>query len=68
MKLTHLYIRGGAYEYTNGVNYRAMAALAAGVIVALIGLVIPGLRFLYDYAWLVGFFVSGAIHIALAKR
>jgi nucleobase:cation symporter-1, NCS1 family len=68
LKLTDLYIRGGEYEYTNGVNYRAMAALAAGVIVALMGLVVPAVRFLYDYAWFVGFIVSGAIHIALASR
>ena len=67
LKLTDLYIRDGAYEYSNGVNYRAMAALAAGVVVALMGLVIPAVRFLYDYAWFVGFIVSGAIHIALAS-
>jgi NCS1 family nucleobase:cation symporter-1 len=66
LKLTDLYIRGGAYEYSNGVNYRAMLALAAGVIVALMGLLIPPVRFLYDYAWFVGFIVSGAIHVALA--
>jgi NCS1 family nucleobase:cation symporter-1 len=68
LKLTDLYVRDGDYEYTNGVNYRAMAALAAGVIVALMGLVIPAVRFLYDYAWFVGFIVSGAIHIALTSR
>jgi NCS1 family nucleobase:cation symporter-1 len=66
LKLTDLYIRDGIYEYSNGVNYRAMAALAIGVAVALVGLVIPALRFLYDYAWFVGFVVSGGIHIALA--
>ena len=66
LNLTDLYVRDGIYEYSNGVNYRAMAALAAGVIVALMGLVIPPVRFLYDYAWFVGFIVSGAIHIALA--
>ena len=58
--------RDGVYEYSNGVNYRAMAALVIGVAVALIGLVIPAVRFLYDYAWFVGFVVSGAIHIGLA--
>jgi NCS1 family nucleobase:cation symporter-1 len=63
LKLTDLYLRGGAYEYKNGVNYRAMAALAAGVVVALMGLVIPEVRFLYDYAWFVGFAVSGALHV-----
>ena len=68
LKLTDLYIRDGAYEYSNGINYRALAALAAGVIVALIGLAVPPLRFLYDYAWFVGFFVSGSIHVALALK
>jgi NCS1 family nucleobase:cation symporter-1 len=35
-----------------------MAALAAGAGVAFIGLVIPTLRVLYDYAWFVGFAAS----------
>jgi len=61
-----LYLRSRRYEYTRGVNYRAMAALAAGVAVALLGLVIPPLRFLYDYAWFVGLAVAGAVHLALA--
>jgi len=61
-----LYLRHRSYEYRHGVNYRAMAALAAGVAVALLGLVIPPLRFLYDYAWFVGLAVAGAVHLALA--
>jgi len=65
LNLTDLYIRNGSYEYTNGVNYRAMASLATGVIVALMGLVIPSVRFLYDYAWFVGFLVAGALHVVL---
>jgi NCS1 family nucleobase:cation symporter-1 len=67
LHLTDLYIRNGAYEYSNGINYRAMAALAAGVAVALVGLVVAPLRFLYDYAWFVGFLVSGCLHIALTQ-
>lgn len=63
-----LYRRGGAYEYQGGVNYRAMMALAAGVFVALLGLVVPPLRWLYDYAWFVGFLVSGGVHYALAPQ
>src|SRR5579864_6836486 len=50
-----LYRRGGIYEYTHGFNLRALAALAAGIVVALVGLVVPQLRVLYDYAWFVGF-------------
>ena len=63
-----LFLRKRRYEYTRGVNYRAMAALAAGIAVALLGLVIPPLRFLYDYAWFVGLAVAGAAHVALAQR
>jgi NCS1 family nucleobase:cation symporter-1 len=55
-----LYRRGGQYWYTGGINARAVVALVAGVIVALIGLAVPSLHFLYDYAWFVGFFVAGA--------
>jgi nucleobase:cation symporter-1, NCS1 family len=60
-----LYVRGGVYEYANGFNPRAILALAAGIAVALIGLVIPPLHWLYDYAWFVGFFISGSAYIAL---
>jgi nucleobase:cation symporter-1, NCS1 family len=60
-----LYRRGGPYEYTRGINPRAIIALGAGVIVALIGLAVPSLRFLYDYAWFVGFFVAAASYYLL---
>ncbi len=63
--LDDLYRRGGAYEYTNGVNSRAMISLAAGVLVALLGLPVPTLRWLYDYAWFVGFIVSAGIYVFL---
>jgi NCS1 family nucleobase:cation symporter-1 len=63
-----LYRRGGAYEYTRGVNPRAIVALAGGVVIALIGLVIPALRFLYDYAWFVGFFAAAATYYILMLR
>jgi NCS1 family nucleobase:cation symporter-1 len=63
-----LYRRGGPYEYTRGVNPRAIVALVAGVVVALIGLAVPILRFLYDYAWFVGFFIAGASYYVLMLR
>jgi NCS1 family nucleobase:cation symporter-1 len=67
LKVDDLYLRGGAYEYKGGVNSRAMVALAAGVTVALVGLVVPEVRWLYDYAWFVGFFVAGAVYLALMR-
>jgi nucleobase:cation symporter-1, NCS1 family len=63
-----LYLRNGIYRYSGGINYRALAALAAGIAVALLGLAVPSLRWLYDYAWFVGFLVSGAVHFALMQR
>jgi nucleobase:cation symporter-1, NCS1 family len=60
-----LYHRGGPYEYSRGINPRALIALAAGVFAALIGLRVPAVRFLYDYAWFVGFFLAAAVYYAL---
>jgi nucleobase:cation symporter-1, NCS1 family len=63
-----LYQRGGIYEYRNGFNYRALAALAGGVVVALVGLLVPALRWLYDYAWFVGFLVSAIAYTMLMRK
>jgi NCS1 family nucleobase:cation symporter-1 len=63
-----LYVRGGAYEYRGGFNPRAMVALAAGVLVAVVGLAVPELRWLYDYAWFVGFVVAGGFYFLLMRR
>jgi len=68
LKLDDLYCRKGAYEYDGGVNWRAVVALGVGIAVALLGLVVPPLRFLYDYAWFVGFAVAGSLYLALMQR
>jgi len=63
-----LYRRGGAYEYMRGFNPRAIMALVAGVAIALIGLRVPAVRWLYDYAWFIGFAVSGGLYILLMQK
>ncbi|HEV2386647.1 MAG TPA: NCS1 family nucleobase:cation symporter-1 [Candidatus Acidoferrales bacterium] len=79
-----LYQRGGFYEFTRGVNWRAVGALVAGVAVALVGLAAsplagPGhagwvsaaaavVARFYDYAWFVGFAVSFFVYLALMRR
>jgi NCS1 family nucleobase:cation symporter-1 len=68
LEVDELYKSNGLYSYTNGVNLKAIVALVAGVFAALIGLFVPTLHFLYDYAWFVGFFLSAAIYIALTHR
>ena len=67
LNVADLYRRKGEYEYTNGFNPRAIAALCAGVAVALIGLIVPPLRVLYDYAWFIGFGVAAAVYVVLMK-
>ena len=68
LKVEELYRRGGVYEYGNGFNQKAILALVAGIAVALIGLAVPALRWLYDYAWFVGFTVSGGLYFLLMYR
>ena len=63
-----LYDRGGRYEYSRGFHWSAIAALAAGIGVAFIGLVVSPLRILYNYAWFVGFLVSFLAYFVLMHR
>src|SRR5205823_10277696 len=62
-----LYLRNGFYEFSRGFNWRAVGALGFGAGVALSGLAVSELRFLYDYSWFVGFFVSFASYYLLMQ-
>jgi NCS1 family nucleobase:cation symporter-1 len=62
-----LYLRGGVYEYSGGFNWFAVIALALGAGTALVGLVVPSLRVLYDYSWFVGFAVAFAVYYVLMR-
>jgi NCS1 family nucleobase:cation symporter-1 len=66
LNVPDLYQRDGRYEYRNGINWVALTSLAAGVLVALSGLIIPILRPLYDYSWFVGFVVAGSLYHLLS--
>ncbi|MGB7623499.1 MAG: cytosine permease, partial [Terriglobia bacterium] len=63
-----LYLRGRFYEFSRGFNLRAVIALILGIGIALIGVVVPPLHWLYDYAWFGGFFTSGITYMVLMKR
>jgi NCS1 family nucleobase:cation symporter-1 len=67
LALQDLYLRGGQYEYSHGFNWQAIAALAAGAAIAFVGLALPALRVLYNYAWFVGFAASFFAYLALTK-
>ncbi len=79
-----LYQRGGFYEFRRGWNWRAVAALGAGVAVALAGLgakpfatpehaawvraAAEVVTRFYDYAWFVGFGVSFFVYLGLMRK
>ncbi len=67
LELGDLYRTRGAYTYNGGWNWRAVVATLAGCFFAWIGLLVPTLRPLYDYAWFVGFGASFVAHYALMK-
>jgi NCS1 family nucleobase:cation symporter-1 len=71
-----LYDELGEYSYgRRGVNWRALVALAAGILPNLPGFlaqasagaitVAPAFESLYTYAWFVSLVVSGTVHLAL---
>lgn len=64
LSLADLYTADGIYGRWNP---KALLALVAGVAVALIGLVVPALRPLYDYSWFVGFGVAFALYALLMR-
>ncbi len=68
LNVDSLYRRNGPYEYRRGVNPIAMFSLAAGIAVALGGLIVPSVRWLYDYSWFVGFLVAGAVYYFSMRR
>jgi NCS1 family nucleobase:cation symporter-1 len=67
-----LYVRGGPYEYSKGVNWIAMAALALGVAPCVPGFlaalkvieVAPVWTTIYSWAWFVGFGIASAVYLA----
>jgi NCS1 family nucleobase:cation symporter-1 len=67
LELGDLYRTRGAYTYAAGWNWRAVAATIIGCGLAWVGLVVPALRPLYDYAWFVGFGASALTHLVLMK-
>lgn len=78
LDVDELYRRIGKYSYGNsGFNWRALAAIAVGIILNVPGFLeqatggsisVPGfLSSLYTYAWFVSFFVAGFTYFALSQ-
>lgn len=55
----------GRYNYVNGWNPKALLALAIGAFLALSGLIIPSLAFLYPFNWFIGTISAAVVYIVL---
>jgi NCS1 family nucleobase:cation symporter-1 len=62
-----LYNERGRYRYGNGVNARAMVALAAGILVALVGKLDARLGFLFSGAWFSATTASFVVYWAMMR-
>ncbi|MDX2249596.1 MAG: NCS1 family nucleobase:cation symporter-1 [Bacteroidia bacterium] len=68
LRLAELYKENGVYVFTKGYNLKALAAVAAGVLVALVGLWVPALAFLYSLSWFTGFGVAFLLYWGLMEK
>jgi nucleobase:cation symporter-1, NCS1 family len=73
-----LYKHAGSYGYSNGFNKKALIALFCGILPNLPGFLVTikvmasgtvplWMSDLYNYAWFVGFFMSGIVYILLMR-
>lgn len=74
-----LYRHNGVYTFNNGFNIRAIIALLLGILPNVPGFLLTikmvsqdtfpqWVSHLYNYAWFVGFFVSGISYILMMKK
>lgn len=67
LNLKNLFDEKGVYAYSKGFNKNAIIALIIGVVVALIGKVVPALSVIVDYSWFAGFGVSFIVYLLLSS-
>ncbi|CAF3772321.1 unnamed protein product, partial [Rotaria socialis] len=79
LQLNELYKHKGIYSYSNGFNTKAIIALLVGIIPNVPGFLVTvkllpadtiasWIEHLYNYAWFVGFIVSGIVYRLLMKK
>ncbi|MBI5540754.1 MAG: NCS1 family nucleobase:cation symporter-1 [Bacteroidia bacterium] len=79
LKTDDLYSHTGIYSYSKGFNKAAIIALLLGILPNVPGFLVTInlvgknsvpeiISHLYNYAWFVGFFVSGILYLLMMKR
>jgi NCS1 family nucleobase:cation symporter-1 len=79
LNVNELYKHKGRYSYTGGFNQKAIIALLLGILPNVPGFLLTikvisadafpqWVSHLYNYAWFVGFFVSGLLYLLMMKK
>ena len=79
LNLKELYSYTGRYTFGNGFNTAAIVALVLGIAPNIPGFlttihvlskdaVWPWVDYLYNYAWFVGFFISGLVYLVMMQK
>ncbi len=79
LNVKQLYSHKGRYSYTAGFNQKAIIALLLGILPNVPGFLLTikvisaetfpsWVSHLYNYAWFVGFFVSGLLYLLMMKK
>lgn len=79
LALEDLYKENGVYTYSSGFNSNAIVALLIGILPNIPGFLLQikviaanafpaWVNHLYNYAWFVGFAVSGVVYYILMKQ
>ncbi|MFW5967392.1 MAG: NCS1 family nucleobase:cation symporter-1 [Persicimonas sp.] len=63
-----LYDSQGDYRYSNGFNWKGVAAMAVGIIVVMAGKLDSSLEFLFQGAWFTAFAASLVAYVLLMRR
>ncbi|MBL0270836.1 MAG: NCS1 family nucleobase:cation symporter-1 [Chitinophagaceae bacterium] len=79
LEVDELYSFKGRYQFSGGINYKAVLALLIGIVPNIPGFLVtinvlradmvPAvISNIYHYAWFVGFLVSGLVYLTLMKN
>ncbi|CAI8834725.1 NCS1 family nucleobase:cation symporter-1 [Pseudomonas serboccidentalis] len=58
----------GAYYYSRGVNFRAVAAFIPAALIAIVLALVPGFHSISPFSWLVGAGIAALLYLIIAKR
>jgi NCS1 family nucleobase:cation symporter-1 len=58
----------GAYYYSHGVNFRAVAAFIPAALIAIVLALVPGFHSVSPFSWLIGAGIAGMLYLIIAKR